>query len=371
MKMSGASKQQIGFTIVEMMVGLGLSSIITLGMMQLFVENTRTYHMLSGQSFMQESGRFAIKTLTRSGQMAGYKGCFSKNKEIYKTFLADIPYEFDIATSVRGFEAETTTWLPDIETVLPKTVSNVNSNIYAAGTAGPGNGIDTSKILRGTDIVTFNHIHETKHRLAVDMATSGEVVEVENAGFEFGVDHMAFIHDCEKGTVFRVTGFDGTNKVEHDGTVDADGYTNALTRLAEFNTFETDAFVSAIISETYFIMASQSENQFGNKPMSLWRKIGIEAPQEIVNGIEDLQVRYGIDTDNDNIPNKYVDANEVADFGSVLTLRITVVANSVNDVDGGSSPTHGCGNQYCKPGETTDGLLRRSFTRTVVLKNRG
>ena len=84
---------------------------------------------------------------------------------------------------------------------------------------------------------------------------------------------------------------------------------------------------------------------------------------------------YGIDTDKDDIPNMYVDAGVVVDFDDVITLRITIVANSVNDVETSSTPTHGCiadgGRQYCHAGETTDGLLRRSFSQTLVLKNRG
>jgi type IV pilus assembly protein PilW len=346
-----------------------------LGITQLFVANSHTYNLLSGQSFMQESGRFAVKLITRSGQMAGYKGCFSKNEDTHKTFLADIPYEFNIGTGVIGFEGVDENWLPDIEAVLPRTVGGDDFNIYVAGVTGAGNGIDTTKILRGTDIVTFNYIDRKNHRLAVDMVTSDEAIETEDTDYEFGTDYMAFIHDCEKATIFRVTGFDGGLKIEHNANVDADGYTNALTRLAEFYTFETDAYVSAIVSETYFIGVSEGENKTGQSPMSLWRKTGIEAPEEVVEGIEDLQVKYGIDTDDDDVPNKYVNANEVGDFDRVLTLRITIVANSVDDVNSKTTPTQGCiaggGNQYCRPGEGIDGLLRRSFSRTLVLKNRG
>jgi type IV pilus assembly protein PilW len=380
MKTCQTNARRNGFTLVEVLIGLALSSIVMLGITQLFVANSRTYNLLAGQSFMQESGRFAVKMITRSGQMAGYKGCFSKNAETHKTFLADIPYEFNIARGVIGFDGEDGgTWSPSIVAVLPQsTVADGNSgdsNIYSAGAIGPGNGIDTSMIMTGTDIITFNYIDSKKHRLKVDMVTSDEDIETEDTDYKFGTDYMAFIHDCEKATIFRVTGFDGALKIEHDATVDPDGYTNALTRLAKFYTFETDAYVSAIVSETYFIGESEGENKTGQHPMSLWRKTGVEAPVEVIEGIEDLQVSYGIDTDNDDVPNKYVDADLVVDFGKVLTLRIEIIANSVDDVNANTAPTYGClaggGRQYCRPGEPVDGLLRRSFSRTLVLKNRG
>jgi type IV pilus assembly protein PilW len=363
-----------GFTLIELMIGLVLVSIIGLGITQFLVANALTYKFLGGQSRVQESGRFALDTLIRSAQMAGFKGCFSNNDDIHKTFLADVPYEFDLTSPLIGYEGENTAWLPNIEAVLPKTIDTVNTNVYAAGAVGPGNGIDTDKILRKTDIFTVNYISEKKHRLNLNMPTSAEEVEVDTTDFDFANDYMAYIHDCEKGTIFRVTGIGAGGEIQHSGVIDPDGYTNALLRLAEFNTFETDAYVSAIVSHTFFIAPGESALNDGNNTMSLWRKVGPAAPEEIVEGIEDLQVKYGVDTDGDDIPNRYRDADEVLDFKNVLTLRITITSTSVEDVGGKTAPTHGCttgGAQDCLPGETYDGLLRRAFTQTINLKNRG
>ena len=89
----------------------------------------------------------------------------------------------------------------------------------------------------------------------------------------------------------------------------------------------------------------------------------------MVDGIEDLQIKYGVDTDNDKIPNRYVDAGAVINFDDVRSLSVSIVATSIDDVDGTSTPTHGCSTQYCKPGTATDGLLRRTFSQTVALRN--
>ncbi len=370
---------QNGFTLIELMIGMLLASIMALGISQFMVGNAQTFKFLDGQARVQESGRFALETLIRSAQMAGYKGCFSTNDEIHKTFLADVPYEFDLTKSLIGYEGETASWDPPIEAVLPKTVSGVDSNLYTADTTpsttvGPGDGIDTDSILRETDILTVNYINQKKHRLTANMSTSSEDIQVDDTDFDFDVDYMAFIYDCEKGSIFRITGLDGGD-IQHTGVVDADGYTNALTRLAQFNTFETDAYVSAIDSYTFYIAPGEAALNPGNTTMSLWRKVGPAAPEELVEGIEDLQIKYGVDTDGDGIPNRYQDAKDVIDFETVLTLRITVVANSVEDVGGLTGPTHKCtadgGSQDCLPGESYDGLLRRTFSQTINLRNRG
>jgi len=367
---------QRGFTLIEAMIGLALASIITVGLTQLFVANAQTYNLLSGQSLMQDSGRFLMEYMSRDAQRAGYKGCFSSNEELYKSFLdtVEIPYEFDLNVGLIGYEGLSGNWAPNIETVLPKTVGGIDTNVYLAGTEGAGKGINTNEIVRGTDIVTFRYISRVSNRVKTNMGTSAEAVDVENTSFEFAADYLAYIHDCEKGTIFRVTAINGDSDIEHGDATDSDGFTNVYARLAEFNTYETDAYVNAIVTKTYFIAPGTDMNDQDVYPLSLWQKIGISAPQEIVEGVEDLQIKYGVDTDNDDIPNKYFDADGLAIYlDDVVTIRISITTNSVNDVGGRKEPTHGCissgGSQYCLDGEGYDGLLRRTFTQTVALRN--
>jgi type IV pilus assembly protein PilW len=314
-------------------------------------------------------------------QSSGFGGCFSTNEDVYKTFDNDLPYEYNIGSPMLAYEGEPTTWNPGIESVLPKTIGTTDTNVYKDQTVGQNTGINTAAILRGTDIITLNYVAAKRHQLTADMATSTEEIDLETTDYDFATDHLAHISDCEKQTVFRVTGFTGDLKIQHTSTPDtgtADNlFTNNFTRLAEFNSFDNeDTTVSAIASDTYYVAPSTSTNKSGQNVLSLWRKSGIRAPTELVDGVEDLQLKYGIDTNTpgDNIPNKYVDADEVLDFLKVMSVRITVVANSIDDVGATTEPTHGClasgGKQYCKPGLTVDGLLRRSFTETIALRNR-
>ncbi len=356
-----------GFTLVEALIGLALSSAIMLGVSQLFVANAKTYNLLAGQSAMQESGRFALGIITRSAQASGYKGCFSTNADTHKTFLADIPYEFNLDQPIIGYEGGSTTWAPNISNSLPSTVGTTDTHVYKSSGIGAGTGIDITTIVNGTDIITLNYLPQKTHRLKIDMPTNTADIQTATQDFDFAAEHIVFIHDCEKQTFFRVSGIAG-DLIEHATSVDADGYTNANI-LARFGAFKSSAYVSAIASETYYVAPSEGTNNSGQNPLSLWRKSGIAPPTELVDGIEDLQIKYGVDTDNDKIPNRYVDAGAVINFDDVRSLRITIVATSINDVDGTSTPTHGCGTQYCKPGTATDGLLRRTFSQTVALRN--
>jgi len=384
--------RQEGLSLVEMMIALVLSSVVAVGVVQLFVANSQTYKLLNGQSRMQESARFAQEFIGRSVRIAGYKGCYSTNDGIITTLDPpdNLPYEFDLRTAIEGFDGAGGAWDPAIDDKLPKTVgcdtTCVDTNVFktVAG-LGANNGIDTIDIVENTDILTTRNVSINEAWVAVNMPTSREdiVVTVPSAGNELELDHIAFIGDCEKGTLFRITDVTldtpstGQATIEHLDD-DVDDTANTFEQLAEVNTFQKDAMVSAVESHTFYIASGEGRNNLGNEVFSLWRKSGTSDPVELVEGVENLQVLYGIDTDEDSTPNTYVTAKVAdPDWDEVVTVRVSVTVNSVDDVGSKSPPTHGCttdspaGPHTCLSGETYDGLLRRTFTQTIHLRNHG
>ena len=181
--------RQRGLTLTELIIGLALASIVGLGLTQLFVANSKTHRTVVAQSAIQETGRFALDHLVRAVQVSVNKGCYSRVAPVFRTFIGAPPYEFDLTRGLIGYEGNSASWTPDIDAVLPRTVGGVDTNVYSAGATGPGNGIDTSAILRGTDIFTTNFVRPPGHRLAAALPTSSEPVEVESADFDFGADH--------------------------------------------------------------------------------------------------------------------------------------------------------------------------------------
>ncbi|MFT4797681.1 MAG: type IV pilus assembly protein PilW [Candidatus Azotimanducaceae bacterium] len=401
-----------GFSLVELMIALALGSVVTAGVVQLFVANSETHTLLIGQSRMQESARFALDFVGRQVRQAGYRGCFSGNANLLTSMGPNnapfIPYEFDLRLGIQGFnDAGIDTWNPPLD-VLPNTDADfamtnpLNTVFKTTYNYGANAGIDLDEVVSGTDVVTFRHISQIDARLGGytdadgnttygTMPTSTEpmVVGVQAGWAEFDLDHLAMVHDCEKATVFRVTtsnpwGRNGDGSpmavptardltVGHD-TGDPDTTQNIFTRLALLNTFGVDAAVSAIESHTFFIAPGEGVNNAGNRPLSLWRKSGVQAPIELIEGVEDLQLLYGIDTDTDGVPNQYFSANFVPANGwtNVATVRVSIVVNSIEDVGSTTSlPTHGCTIQDCITGEAYDGLIRRSFTQTIMMRNSG
>lgn len=76
----------------------------------------------------------------------------------------------------------------------------------------------------------------------------------------------------------------------------------------------------------------------------------------VVEGIEDMQILYGEDTDPspDGTPNYYVPANTVVDMSKVVSVRINLTARTLEN----------------NLTSTGDGRLRRNFTSTIAIRNR-
>ena len=93
---------------------------------------------------------------------------------------------------------------------------------------------------------------------------------------------------------------------------------------------------------------------------------------ELVEGVEDMQVSYGEDTDGDRTADVYRDANAVFDWSAVVSTRIHLLLRS-NDNNLSVAPMDYIFNGATVAGASlpaSDRFLRREFTATVTVRNR-
>ena len=85
---------------------------------------------------------------------------------------------------------------------------------------------------------------------------------------------------------------------------------------------------------------------------ALFRSVG-GVDTELVEGIENLQILYGEDTDEDFVPEYYVNAASVTDMAQAVSVRFRFVARTI------------------ETNVATDGgRITRDFVSTVMLRNR-
>ena len=109
--------------------------------------------------------------------------------------------------------------------------------------------------------------------------------------------------------------------------------------------------LAPVVSETYFIGRSRFVNNRGEPGWSLWRKA--DRADEVVSGVDDLQVLYAIDTtpdDSEVAPVRYVTADGIG-AAAVRAVWIRVTASSVDAVSEDDQP------------------LEQTISQTVALRN--
>jgi len=67
-------KQQLGLTLVELMIAMVIGLVLVGGVIQIFAANNQTYRVTENMSRVQENGRFALDNLGRIIRLAGFKG---------------------------------------------------------------------------------------------------------------------------------------------------------------------------------------------------------------------------------------------------------------------------------------------------------
>ena len=88
----------------------------------------------------------------------------------------------------------------------------------------------------------------------------------------------------------------------------------------------------------------------------------------LIQGVDNLQIDYGVDTDADGIPNTYQVATSVADFDDVVAVRLAILIRGQTQVrDIATAETYQLLNTSFTA--TNDRLHRRVFTTTIPLRN--
>jgi type IV pilus assembly protein PilW len=219
--------------------------------------------------------------------------------------------------------------------------------------------LDPSKLAGGSDVLGVRFADsENAVRLRLSQAsTSGDIVtELPTDPTLFEVGDVVAVSDCSKGAIFQITNAlaaapDYTIQHSTGGGVTPG---NATVDLSGIGTvYDVDSLVFPVNTNTFFVGPGSGVNNRGQTPLSLWQQVNNNVPVELVEGVEDMEVSYGVDTDGDGVPNRYQTFQAVADPSTIITVRVDLTVNSVDVVT-----TQG------------DGLLRRTFSKTVAIRNR-
>jgi len=97
---------------------------------------------------------------------------------------------------------------------------------------------------------------------------------------------------------------------------------------------------------------------------------GSGTPGALADGIDNMQILYGEDTDNDDVVNIFVNADNVTSWPNIKNVRIALLASTVDQMGTANQDTntHVLLNTPVI-GPLNDNMLRRVFSTTITIRN--
>ncbi|UXY53970.1 PilW family protein [Pseudomonas tohonis] len=127
-----------------------------------------------------------------------------------------------------------------------------------------------------------------------------------------------------------------------------------------------------LVTNTYFILAADANNPLPSlacKSFNRTTNAVLSPQQRLIDGIDALQVQYGVDTAGDSKSvNQFVSSDRVTNWTKVIAVRIALLANSV-DVLNPAPPQRNFYLLDAAPLSFNDGRARQVFTTTIQFKN--
>jgi len=158
------SQKQKGFSLVEVMIAILIGLILLTGLIKVFDTSSSLNRTQNGLARIQENGRYAIESMKRNLEQAGYVYCFGRSSQPIapgmippkNAWILDVPAPslpgfavgtFDPAFLIHGHECSGGGCNPALNTLG----SGADSGIPAAGIS------DGDRII-GTDVITVRYL---------------------------------------------------------------------------------------------------------------------------------------------------------------------------------------------------------------------
>ena len=338
-----------GLSLIELMIALLIGTILVLGLVQVFGASRTAYQLSEGMSRVQENGRFALDFLQRDIRMAGHFGCVNDQARrqssggLKSHFTTNGPLDFTY--SIRGYENDS----PPGVTLSPARLAGTDSIAL--------------RFLYGSGVPILA-IDPVNRFLDVDSAKWPTLTEGGVAA-----PQMFGIADCTNADVFAAA-------ATASGRVTAPGAVSDLA-LYGVNPGGGPAMLYRAEAVIYYVGTGA-----GGQP-SLWRaRINPDAAtvtsEELVEGIENLQFRYGMDQGPATDLTGYIDTQATAagvgaaetDWRRVGQVQVGVLAASPNPAASAQATQMPRRLLDVTPTLPSDGRYRAVYESTIALRNR-
>lgn len=254
-------KMRAGFSLLEMMIVLTLSSTFVFAVYQLFFHQQQQYHHQQAMLVTQENTRLALHILQKNLSNAGEAHCQNPAHLILENQVAHLPMELKLFQGhfLYGYHGDNNRWDPPLPAQLAHKVSN-NTDVVV---------VEKASYARARLARAMLHAEDPIHLLEKNLFKAGEIV---------------LIADCTHADLFMISPGSSADVLQH---LPPENHSLALNHLygldAQVMRWQVDAFYLAPTSRDKTLMALYQYPLLPNG-----------ASVELVFGVENLAVEYAL-----------------------------------------------------------------------------
>lgn len=324
---SSPRSNQFGLSLVELLIATALGLILTLGVTQIYLSGNETYRQTQGLAHAQESTRFVSAVLSPDLRSAGSFGCLAEmgmplDQVVDNRLNGGLVVP--LTQALQGWDYTGTG--PGDNITLAGILTTPGAGSWASGTAGTNlPAALAGSVVTNSDVIIVNAMTPLGVPVNAANPQNGNSINlVDNSGVAVNRIILATLGDCSEGELFQKS-----NNANSSAITMAGGNVTPGNNGNNFNlAYEPLSRAYEFTSMAYYI------GQGTNGEPALFRRLmtPLQPPQELVSGVETLQILYGENSAGSNAADTYLPADEVTDWEDIVSVRFSVMTRSPDEV---------------------------------------
>ncbi len=347
---------QGGFSLVELMVAVALALLILSTLATVFVQSSQTRAEIERSNRQIESGRYAIELLTKDLRMAGYFDSFDPYRQI---ILPNNPP----LTSMSSMPDPCLFAASDLRNAFFVHVQGVDNPISATIPSC------ISDLRAGTDVLVIRR---------ASTCVAGPTADADCDAAASGVPYFQASNCYQEGEIYNSAG----TSTDYQNHFVLDAGTSGMTKHAIDCT--TIANYRTMVVRIYFV----ANNNVGSDGIPTLKRAELRAGGftivPLVDGIENLQIEYGVDANDDGAidgvtadPGAYNSCSGnacVRNWLRTYSVKVNLLARNIENATGYTdTKSYTLGQKFDGTdnvfGPFNDGIKRHAYNATVRLNN--
>jgi type IV pilus assembly protein PilW len=328
---------QRGISLIELLLSIGLGLIVSLFLLEIYTSNKTTYRVQEGLAQLQQTGRLASYFIAKDARMVGFQGCTNNINSPPTNLISIPPDDADFTMALLGYEASSNNWSPNLPSSL------------------------NGQVVSGTDVITIRRVNAKSMSLTTNMSSKSSDLAIADRVNSSAGDFF-IINDCQTADLFKASAGTGSTTITHRSP---NNVSNELSKA-----YDTSAKINKLETARYYVGDTGRRN-FTNQPILALFRMDINGNKvELVEGVENLQLNYGIDTDADGAVDTFATAGTITtntQWDKVMSVRISLLVSTVENVSPTSESYTFAGTTVNNP---SDKKLRKQWDVYISLRNR-